>query len=367
MFSPKFTITNQLLKNISDLEAARGVIDNAVLVPAWERKFEKEAIEKTVFHGAHLEGNDLSFDQAKKIIEHIDGRKSLATISQQAGLEADKKDVQEIINYRNVLRHLALLQEKHQRVGGRFLYYKESELKAIHQLALEEIFAEEGLGKYRDTRLVLRDSSGEVSFKPPPPVEVPYQIEHFFEWLNSLTGREVHPVIRAGITHCELIRIYPFAEGSGPTARAFAALVLFREGYAVNRFFSLEEYFDKDAASYYQALRGVSKKGGDLTGWLEYFTLGLAVEFEKIKKKVKKLDSDTVLKERGQQIALSDRQIKIIEFLRKNTEITVREGRKVLPGLSDDTILREIKDLMKKKVVVKRGSTKAARYVLKEI
>ena len=355
------------MKNISEIEAARGVIDNAVLVPAWERKFEKEAIERTVYHGARLEGNDLSFDQAKKIIEHIDGRKSLATISQQAGVEADKRDVQEIINYRNVLRHLALLQEKHERVGGRFLYYKESELKSIHKLALEDISAEETLGKYRDTRLVVRDSSGEVSFKPPPPVEVPYQIEHFFEWLNSLTGREVHAAIRAGITHFELMRIYPFVEGSGPTARAFATLVLFREGYVANRFFSLEEYFDKDISSYYQALREVSEKGGDLTAWLEYFTLGLAVEFEKIKEKVRKIASDTVFKDKGQQIALSDRQIKIIEFLRKNTQITVREGRKVLPGLSDDTILREIKDLMKKKVVVKKGSTKASRYVLKEI
>ena len=37
-------------------------------------------------------------------------------------------------------------------------------------------------------------------------------------------------------------------------------------------FFSLEEYFDKDACDYYEALQSVEKKDGDLTHWLEYFT-----------------------------------------------------------------------------------------------
>jgi predicted HTH transcriptional regulator len=42
----------------------------------------------------------------------------------------------------------------------------------------------------------------------------------------------------------------------------------------------------------------------------------------------------------------------------------MKEGRKILPMVSDDTVLREIKDLMKKGLLKKRGKTKAAYYVM---
>ena len=44
MFVPKYTITNKILKNIGIIEAAREIIVNAPLVPAWEAKFRKEAM-----------------------------------------------------------------------------------------------------------------------------------------------------------------------------------------------------------------------------------------------------------------------------------------------------------------------------------
>jgi hypothetical protein len=39
MYRPAFTITNAILKNIGIIEAAKEVIENAPLVPAWEAKF----------------------------------------------------------------------------------------------------------------------------------------------------------------------------------------------------------------------------------------------------------------------------------------------------------------------------------------
>ena len=51
MYAPKFSITNQILKNIGIIEAAKEVIENAPLVPAWESKFREEAMIRTVNHG----------------------------------------------------------------------------------------------------------------------------------------------------------------------------------------------------------------------------------------------------------------------------------------------------------------------------
>lgn len=369
VFSPKFTITNQLLKNISHIEAAKSVIDNALLMPAWEVRFQKDAAARTIYYAAQFEGNDLSLMQAKKIVDYVDQRKSSSTIARRADILGQEKDIQELVNYGRVLKYIESLHDLHERAQRRFLYYKQSELKEVHRLAAHQILPKEKAGKYRDIRVVIKDSStGEISFRPPPPVEVPYQLEHFFEWLNSLTTREVHPILRAGITHYELTRIHPFTDANGWAARVFAMLVLFKEGYDIKRFFSLEEGYNKDLSGYYRSLQKVSEKNGDLTSWLEYFTMGFVIELDKIRNRVEKLSFDALFRDkRGRQLPLSNRQIRIVKFLKKNVQIRMRDARVLLPRVSEDTILRDIIELIKKKIVVKRGRTKAASYMLREV
>ena len=51
MYSPKFTISNEVLRNIGQIEASKEVIENAPLVPFYEKKFQSEALLKTVHHG----------------------------------------------------------------------------------------------------------------------------------------------------------------------------------------------------------------------------------------------------------------------------------------------------------------------------
>jgi len=357
MLKPRFTITNPILKYIGVIEGAKEVIDYAVMVPAWEAKFKEEARVRTVHFGTRIEGNELNYSQAKRVME---GEEVLAR----------GRDIQEVINYRNVLEYIDKLGERYGLNGpGRgAARYTEVWLKKIHQLITEKILEKEKIGEYRTTRVVVKNSqTGEISFRPPLPVEVKVQIEEFFDWLNSDEGKAVHPILRAGITHYELARIHPFVDGNGRVARAVALLVLLREDYDVKRFFSIEEYFDKNAEEYYGALQAVSKKRGDLTPWLEFFTKALGIELTKIKERVRSLSIDFRWRDRlGRQISLSERQIKLIEHLTDNDRLFMRDGRKVLPMVSDDTILRDIKDLMKKGVLKKRGSTKAAYYVMKK-
>jgi len=44
MYSPKFSITNDILANIGLIEAAREVVKNAPLIPVYESKFVKEEV-----------------------------------------------------------------------------------------------------------------------------------------------------------------------------------------------------------------------------------------------------------------------------------------------------------------------------------
>jgi len=357
MFKPQFAITNPILKNIGIIEGAKEVIDYAVLVPAWEAKFKDEARVRTVHFGTKIEGNELNYSQAQRVLL---GQEVLAR----------ERDVQEVINYRNVMEYLERLGERYGMSGpGRGVgAYTEVWLKKIHELTMEKLLTPEKCGVYRDTKVVIKNSqTGDVSFRPPLPLEVPVQTEEFFNWLNSDAGRDVHPVMRAGITHYELARIHPFIDGNGRVARAFALLVLYREGYDIKRFFSLEEHFDQNPEEYYAALQKVSRDKGDFTSWLEFFTKTVALELTKIKERVRNLSIDWRWRDRlGRQIELNGKQIKLIEFFADKDKIAAREALTVLPNVSPDTILRNINDLVKKGVLKNRGITKNAYYMMRK-
>lgn len=349
MFEPKFIITQQILKNIGTIEGAKEVIERAALVPMYEADFRREALIRTVHFGTKLEGNDLSLTEAERVIE-------------EDKTEARDRNVQEVINYREVMAYLDRLKEKADKKEE--WRYSEGQLKKIHRLTVARILPENQGGEYRRTQVVVRNlRTQEISFRPPPAVEVSYQVEDFLSWLNSVRGREVHPVLRAGITHYELARIHPFVDGNGRAARAYTLLVLFLEGYEVKKFFSLEEYYDRYPKNYYEALQSVEKMGGNETVWLEFFVEGLKQELVRIKEQVIKLSAQ--VQSLPQQIALTNRQIQILEAMKaRGGQITTKEAKEVVRMVSGDTIIRDLNDLIKKEVVKKQGSTKASKYIL---
>lgn len=349
MYSPKFSITNKILKNIGIVEAAREVIMNAPLVPAYEKKFREEAIVRTVHHGTHIEGNELNITEAAQVLkgQQIVGR---------------DRDIQEVINYRNVINFLDFVATGEVSKGK----ITEPVVKKIHALAVDKLLPDEQCGEYRKTQVVVKNSvTGEVTFRPPPAIEVPYQTRDFLDWLNSLKKDDVNPVLKAGITHYELVRIHPFVDGNGRMARATATLVLFLEDYDIKKFFSLEEYYDRDAGRYYEALK--SAASGELTAWEEYFTEGLAIELTRVKEKVLRLSTDIHLKEKlgGKQVFLSERQIAIMEYIQRVGYLSNEGFEDLFPKISEDTVLRDLHDLMKKGIIKKEGRTKAARYILR--
>ncbi len=351
MYVPKFSISNKILKSIGQIEAAKEVVENAPLVPYYEKQFQSDAILRTVHHGTHIEGNDLSLTQTRQVLEGEE-------------VVAKDRDVQEVINYRNVMK---LLDELVSKRGG----YDTAMLLDIHKETVGKIVNPEKVGVLRKTQVVIKDeSTGSIILQPPPFVEVPYTLEDFFEWFNSSGAVELHPILRAGIAHYILVSVHPFVEGNGRTVRAFSSLVLMREEYDIKRFFALEEHFDAEPADYYEAFAKVDKQSRilaerDLTPWLEYFCEVVAIELNKIKERIRKLSIDSKLKGRiGKQVALTERQMALIEYLSENGSAAMGDLKQVMAMVSEDTILRDLNALMEKGIVKKEGRTKASRYLM---
>ncbi|MBI3619653.1 Fic family protein [Candidatus Roizmanbacteria bacterium] len=346
MFSPAYSISNKILINISKIEAAVEVIRHSPLLPLWEKQFKEDAIVRAVYHGTHIEGNQLHKEEAKDVLsgKEIVGR---------------PRDIQEIINYRHVIEYI---EEEARKQIDRIA---EPLIKKLHKIIVLKILPDNEAGEYRLKQVVVRNSqNGEITFRPPPPIEIPFLMKEFVYWLNRETGEEIHPVLKAGVVHHELVRIHPFIDGNGRVARVMATLILFLGGYDIRRFFSLEEYYDRDAVTYYENLQKAS--AGNMTAWLEYFTFGAAAEFERIKEKILRLSKDVKMKNKfgGQQIYLTERQMKIIEYIQEIGYLQNQSFTTVFPTISEDTVLRDIQDLIKKQLLKKVGSTKAARYVV---
>lgn len=349
MFVPRFAITNKILRNIGTIEAAKEVIQHAPLLPYYEKQFQKEALVRSVHYGTHIEGNELNLSQAEKVI-----------MGQQ--VIARERDIQEVINYRKVMEFLDEYQQAKEKKE-----ITEDIILHMHKITVDKILPEEAAGIFRKTQVVIKNSlTGEVTFRPPNAVEVPFQIGDLLQFINASTADAIHPVLKSGVVHYEFVRIHPFPDGNGRVSRALSTMILFQEGYDIRKFFSLEEYFDSDASRYYSALQSVEQEGGNLTTWLEYFTEGLSIELSKIKEKVENVSVDGKIKEKlgGKPLMLSERQMAIIEYIQKVGYLENKGFKSLFPMISEDSVLLDIKELVAAGIIKKQGVTKGAKYVM---
>lgn len=344
MFEPNFQYTNKIVRNLTLVAEARTIILNAPLVPKWEVSLRRDALLRSAHSSTAIEGNPLSLEEVTALAEGRD-------------IMVSRKDKQEVLNYLEALNKIPKFAKR--------IPFTSADLLEIHKIVTKETLespADEGV--FRDRQVVVGNrATGEVMFRPPGTSHVPRLVEEFFVWLNSDKANEIDAVIEAGVAHYEIARIHPFVDGNGRTARVMASLVLYKRGFDIKRFFALDDYYDSDRRSYYAALKSVDQNTLDLTGWLEYFTDGVAVSIKSVRDKVIGLSKDIkVLKEKG-QVALTDRQMQIVERILEKGQITNREMREMF-GLSDEGVRKEISKLIKMGVLKKEGKGRSLHYGL---
>lgn len=96
----------------------------------------------------------------------------------------------------------------------------------IHKLILQKI-DDKNAGKYRDIPVTISCSDVDL----PNPYKVPELMESFFTWLRAKNDN--HPVLIAADAHYKLVRIHPFIDGNGRTARLLMSLLLIQAGYPI--------------------------------------------------------------------------------------------------------------------------------------
>lgn len=343
MFKPVFNYTSHIVKNLTFIAESRAFIINAPLIPKWEVSLRRDAILMSAHSSTAIEGNPLTLDEVSVL---AGGREVMAR----------RKDRQEVLNYLEALDKVSDFASQE--------YFTLNDLLEIHKIVTKSTLDNpKDEGSLRNRQVHVVNGLGETVFMPPKTEDVPQLIEEFLDWFNSPDLGDIDSVIVAGLTHYEIVRIHPFIDGNGRTARIMATLMFSKSGFDLKRFFALDDYYDHDRPAYYSALNTVDPEELDVTKWLEYFTDGVAASIKTVKEKVLELSMDgKIIKERG-VIALNGRQMKIVEFILSEGKVTNRDVRKMF-NLSNRAALDEISKLVELEVLKQEGSGRSIHYIL---
>jgi Fic family protein len=111
-------------------------------------------------------------------------------------------------------------------------------------------------------------------YHPPDWQRLPALMSELVEWLRNPT--ELHPLIRAGLTHLNVVSIHPWLDGNGRTARIAGSLMMMRCGIGAPELLNVESEFRASVGRYYEVLQetqGPTYQPSEhsATPWLEYF------------------------------------------------------------------------------------------------
>jgi hypothetical protein len=203
----------------------------------------------TVAGSTGIEGNPLSSAQVDEVLSggHI---------------EATPSDIREVVNY-NAALDLA------NRAALRPDFEWTQELLRRLNAAVMEGLDDDERGEYRQGPVTV----GNVYWPPEHP-RLPALMSDLVEWLRD--GGDGHPLIRAGLTHLNVVSIHPWLNGNGRAARVAGSLMLMRCGVGAPELLNIETRIraDRDGyASVLQVTHGASydPDNHSATPWLEYF------------------------------------------------------------------------------------------------
>lgn len=201
------------------------------------------------------------------------------------------------------------------------------------------------------------DGHTEVLFTPLAPFETPEALERICEEYNLVIGNfEVEPLIVIPIFIHDFLCIHPFNDGNGRMSRLLTTLLLYRSGFYVGKYISLEAKIAGNKDLYYDAL------GRAQEGWHE--GTEDAVPF------IKYL-LGTILaayKDFEDRFSIVEEKMPAVDIVRKATlnkmgKFTKQDIRELCPALSVSSVEGALRKLVKAGELKREGSGKGTYYV----
>ncbi len=215
-------------------------------------------------------------------------------------------------------------------------------------------------GEYKKSQNYISETlqSGEVitRFVPLDAYETPEAIQSICDNFNTeINKAEIDELLLITIFIHDFLCIHPFTDGNGRMSRLLTTLLLYRSGYVVGKYISLESKIEKNKSNYYTALAKSGKdwyeSKEDVTPFIKYI-LGIIVaaykDFEhRINYVNEKISAFEQVKNAFDNNIGKINKQKIIEYC---------------PEISVKSIERALKILLEQEYIIKHGQGRATFY-----
>ncbi len=287
-----------------------------------------------------------------------------------AALEGDEpqdsknEDFRAVSSYRRALTYvIQLSRDDH-------FSYSSSLLRSLHFMMTEyDLDASPGLWRPRGI-WIRNEASGDIVYEGPDHELVPGLVEELVEDLQADSDAPV--MVRAAMSHLNLVMIHPFRDGNGRMSRCLQTLVLAREGILVPEFSSIEEYLGRNTASYYEILRDVGQgrwnPQNDARPWIRYCLTAHYIQAASVVRRVR--ESERLWQELEALVSrrsLPERSIEALFDAAIGLRVRNASYRSSLKSngveISNQTATNDLRALVDAAVLVKKGQKRGTFYV----
>ncbi|MDK2562958.1 Fic family protein [Romboutsia sedimentorum] len=204
---------------------------------------------------------------------------------------------------------------------------------------------------------ILQDGSKFIRFKP---VDMFYTSEYMEQLCNlynyEVSKESVEPLVLIGLFVLDFLCIHPFNDGNGRMSRLITLLLLYRSGYDVGRFISIEKIIEDSKETYYESLNKSSmlwhEGEHNINIWLEYFLGSILRSYKELEDRV-----GLVINTKGSK---SERVEKSIEGVLGY--FTKEQIRNLCPDVAQATVNRVFDKLKNDKKIEVVGSGRNAKW-----
>ncbi|MCL1884977.1 MAG: Fic family protein [Defluviitaleaceae bacterium] len=262
------------------------------------------------------------------------------------------RNEQEIAGYRDVL---ATIHE-----SFNYIHPRPGIILQLHKQLYS--FAQSSVGgsyKNADNFITEMDTDGneKIRFQPIPAYLTSDAMERLCTmFIKAVEKNEHNALLLIPMFILDFLCIHPFNDGNGRMSRLLTLLLLYRAGYIVGKYISLEKLIENSKETYYEVLLdssvGWHENENDYSPFVRYYLGILQKAYNEFEERV------GYLSQRG--ISKPDRIKAVIDS--KIGKITKSEILEVCPDISKVTVERTLAALVKERYVVKIGAGRSTAY-----
>lgn len=217
-------------------------------------------------------------------------------------------------------------------------------------------------GSYKNSDNVIAgehsDGSQTVRFQPVPAWETPEAMQKLCdEYDAAVNDSELDPLLLIPMFILDFLCIHPFNDGNGRMSRLLTLLLLYRAGYIVGKYISIEKIISDTKATYYEVMQessyGWYEGTNDYLPFVRYMLGTVVAAYRDFSGRVELLTNEKLNKAE-----------RVRAIIRNHTgKISKAEIIELCPDISEVTIERALNDLKKEGAILKISGGRYTKYI----